>query len=50
MEQRLEETIIEISEWINEQLDCTSSKEKSNILPLTISALAELVRARAESN
>lgn len=48
MEERLNETIENICDWIDEQLIQTSSMQESNIIPLTISALAKLVTARAE--
>lgn len=47
MNEKIEETIKNICDWIDEQLLGTSSMEESNILPLTISALADLVNARA---
>lgn len=46
MNEKIEETIKNICDWIDEQLLATSSMEESNILPLTISALADLVNAR----
>lgn len=50
MDEKIEETIKNICDWIDEQLQLTSSTEDSNILPLTISALADLVNARADKN
>ena len=47
MGERLDQTIINICDWIDGQLDDANYMEESNILPVTISALAELVTARA---
>lgn len=47
MDEKIEETIMNICDWIDSQLPTTSSMEESAVLPMTISALAELVKARA---
>lgn len=47
MGEKLDQTIRNICDWIDEQLTSANYMEESNILPVTISALAELVTARA---
>lgn len=45
---KVDETILEICDWIQSKLKETGSMETSTILPETIKALAELVSARAQ--
>ena len=48
MNEKLEQTIIRICEWIQEELKNASNDQTESILPKVIRALAELVRALAE--
>lgn len=45
MNETLEQTVICICEWIQEELKNTSSGQTESILPEVIRALAELIRA-----
>lgn len=46
--EKLETTIINICEWVDNELTDVSGRYESSILPQTISALAELVKARTD--
>ncbi len=46
--QRIETTINNICDWIEEQLKNTSSMQTESVLPEMISALADLVIAQGE--
>lgn len=45
MNETLEQTIIRICEWVQEELKNTSGDQTESILPEVIRALAELIRA-----
>lgn len=47
MGERLDQTINNICDWVDVQLAGANYMDESNILPVTISALAELITARA---
>ncbi|MBQ3602045.1 MAG: hypothetical protein II992_12750 [Lachnospiraceae bacterium] len=47
-QKKLDGTISNICDWIDEELKDTDGLMKGSILPETISALAELVTARAK--
>lgn len=47
MGEKLDQTITNICNWIDEQLDGANCMYESSMLPEMVSALAELVTARA---
>lgn len=48
MEEKLDKTIESLCKWVDEQLSDVNCLGEPKLLPETISALAELVKARAE--
>ena len=48
IQKKLDCTISNICDWIDKELDSTAGFMGESILPKTISALAELVTARAQ--
>lgn len=48
MKERIEKTVENICDWIDEKLESEPLHEGESTLPVMVSALAELVKARAE--